>query len=104
MAEENSYFLVDNAEAARKIAFFQDGRLAELWSAQQGPELGEVHLAHVVHLHKAQRRATGTLHDGTKISWQTRRHEHLDIGQLVVVTLTAFGWQDKPMQASGGAR
>ena len=104
MAEENSYFLVDNAEAARKIAFFQDGRLAELWSAQQGPELGEVHLAHVVHLHKAQRRATGTLHDGTKISWQTRRHEHLDIGQLVVVTLTAFGWQDKPMQASGGAQ
>ena len=104
MAEENSYLLVDDAKAARKIAFFQDGRLAELWSAQQGPELGEVHLVRVVHLHKAQRRATGTLHDGTKISWQTRRHEHLDIGQLVVVTLTAFGWQDKPMQASVGAQ
>ena len=104
MAEENSYLLADNAEAAHKIAFFQDGRLAEIWSAQQGPELGEVHLARVVHLHKAQRRATGTLHDGTKISWQTRRHEHLDIGQLVVVTLTAFGWQDKPMQASAGAQ
>ena len=104
MAEENSYLLVDNAEAAHKIAFFQDGRLAELWSAQQGPELGEVHLVRVVHLHKAQRRATGTLHDGVKISWQTRRHEHLDIGQLVIVTLTAFGWQDKPMQASAGAQ
>ena len=104
MAENNSYLLVDDVKLARKIAFFQAGRLAEIWCAQQGPELGEVHLARVVHFHKAQRRATGTLQDGTKISWQTRRHEQLDIGQLVVVTLTAFGWQDKPMQASAGAQ
>ena len=104
MAEENNYFLVDDAQSARKIAFFHAGRLAEFWHAQQGPELGEVHLARVVHSQVAQRRATGTLLDGTKISWQTRRHEHLDTGQLAVVTLTAFGWQDKPMQASAGAQ
>lgn len=104
MAEENNYLLVDDTQSARKIVFFQAGRLAEFWHAQQGPELGEVHLARVVHLQAAQRRATGTLLDGTKISWQTRRHEHLDTGQLAVVTLTAFGWQDKPMQASAGAQ
>ena len=104
MAKENNYFLVDDSQSARKIAFFQAGRLAEFWHAQQGSELGEVHLARVVHLQAAQRRATGTLLDGTKISWQTRRHEHLDTGQLAVVTLTAFGWQDKPMQASAGAQ
>ncbi|MGC6474023.1 MAG: ribonuclease E/G [Candidatus Puniceispirillaceae bacterium] len=104
MAEENNYLLVDDTQSARKIVFFQAGRVAEFWHAQQGPELGEVHLARVVHLQAAQRRATGTLQGGTKISWRTRRHEHLDTGQLAVVTLTAFGWQDKPMQASAGAQ
>lgn len=104
MAERDVYLLCDDREEPHKIAFFQEGRIAEIWCLAEGPELGEVHLARLVHLHKAQRRATGILHDGTKISWQTHRHQKLEVGQLAMVTLTAFGWQDKPLQASMGAQ
>ena len=104
MAEKEVYLLCDNLEAPHKIAFFQDRSVVEIWCRAAGPELGEVHLARLVHFHKAQRRATATLQDGSKISWQTHRSQKLEIGQLVMVTLTAFGWQDKPLQASMGAQ
>ncbi len=104
MAEKEVYLLCDNLEEPCKIAFFQDRRVVEIWCRASGPELGEVHLARLVHFHKAQRRATATLEDGTKVSWQTHPSQKLEIGQLVMVTLTAFGWQDKPLQASMGAQ
>lgn len=104
MVSRDSYLLVDDIDTATKIAFIEDGRLAEFWQKEQGHELGEVHLARVVHTHAAQRRTTGQLQDGTKISWQNPPSARSEIGQLAEVTLTAFGWQDKPMQASLGAQ
>ena len=104
MAEKEVYLLCDNPEEPHKIAFFQDRSVVEIWCRAEGPELGEVHLARLVHFNNAQRRATATLQDGSKISWQTHRNQKLEIGQLVMVTLTAFGWQDKPLQASMGAQ
>ena len=104
MAEKEVYLLCDNPEEPHKIAFFQDRSVVEIWLRAEGPELGEVHLARLVHFHNAQRRATATLQDGSKISWQTHRNQKLEIGQLVMVTLTAFGWKDKPLQASMGAQ
>ena len=104
MVSRDSYLLVDDIDTATKIAFIEDGRLAEFWQKEDGHELGEVHLARVLHTHIAQRRATGQLQDGTRISWQIPPSGRLEIGQLAEVTLTAFGWQDKPMQASMGAQ
>ena len=104
MAEKEVYLLCDNLETPNKIAFFQDRSVVEIWCRASGPELGEVHLARLIHFHKAQRRAIAILQDGSKISWQTHRIQKLEIGQLVMVTLTAFGWQDKPLQASLGAQ
>lgn len=104
MVSRDSYLLVDDIDTATKIAFIEDGRLAEFWQKEQGHELGEVHLARIVHTHAAQRRTTGQLQDGTKISWQNPPSARSEIGQLAEVTLTAFGWQDKPMQASLGAQ
>ena len=104
MAEKEVHLLCDNLEEPHKIAFLQDRSVVEIWCRAAGPELGEVHLARLVHFHKAQRRAIATLQDGSKISWQTHRSQKLEIGQLVMVTLTAFGWQDKPLQASMGAQ
>jgi len=104
MGRKESYLLVDDSDNATKVAFIEDGRLAEFWQKEDGHELGEVHLARVLHTHIAQRRATGQLQDGTRISWQIPPSGRLEIGQLAEVTLTAFGWQDKPMQASMGAQ
>ncbi len=104
MGRKDSYLLVDDSDNATKIAFIEDGRLAEFWQKEDSHELGEVHLARVLHTHTAQRRATGQLQDGTRISWQIPPSGRLETGQLAEVTLTAFGWQDKPMQASMGAQ
>ena len=104
MRRKDTYLLVDDSDNATKIAFIEAGRLAEFWQKQDGHELGEVHLARVLHTHTAQRRASGQLQDGTRISWQIPPSGRPEIGQLAQVTLTAFGWQDKPMQASMGAQ
>ena len=101
---KDSYLLVDDSDNATKIAFIEDGRLAEFWRKEDGHELGEVHLARVLHTHTAQRRATGQLQDGTRISLQIPLSGRLETGHLAEVTLTAFGWQDMPMQASMGAQ
>ena len=71
MGRKDSYLLVDDSDNATKIAFIEDGRLTEFWQKEDGHELGEVHLARVLHTHTAQRRATGQLQDGIRISWQT---------------------------------
>ena len=59
MGRKESYLLVDDSDNATKIAFIEDGRLAEFWRKEDGHELGEVHLARVLHTQIAQRRATG---------------------------------------------
>ena len=51
MGRKDSYLLVDDSDNATKIAFIEDGRLAEFWQKEDGHELGEVHLARVLHTH-----------------------------------------------------
>ncbi len=103
MAEQDSYILVDDLTAPQRLAFYRCGQLAEIWVSSTADELGSVHYARVTAVHKQHRRAAGQLADGTNISWQTRPGIPVPaVGALTLVTLTAFGWQGKPVQASSG--
>ncbi len=104
MAENLAYILVDDPLKPEKLAFYENGILVECWCDNAIHKLGSIHLARITTVHQAHRRVTGQLFDGTLVSWQVPHKHHLQSGQLALVTLTAYGWQDKPIQASMGAQ
>ena len=96
--------MLDNETNPSKIAIMYAGKLVEFLSLLPSdiPQIGSVHIARIEQTFKQHKLANAKLEDGTKISLRIS-NEQLSTGSLVLVTITAEPWDNKPARAVLGA-
>ena len=95
--------VADSADKPQKLAFFHNRTLLEIWHKPEESVIGQIIWARVSQIFPQHRRANIILHDGRPASLRMPVSAKLQSGQLVIVTLTAEAYADKPAQAILGA-
>ena len=95
--------VTDSADKPQKLAFFHGRTLLEIWHKPEESVIGQIIWARVGQTFPQHRRASIILHDGSLASVRMPVSAKLQSGQLVLVTLTAEAYADKPAQAILGA-
>ena len=99
----NDGLLLDQLDDPQLFAIIEEGRLVDLWTADNSfSALGSVHLARVTGRFEQHNRLKGQLADGRAVSWQDKERTKHQEGRLALVTLTASARDDKPLQAVAG--
>ena len=98
--------LIETSPGQSRALHLIDGQIVEAWHEfHHDPDLtGRVYRARTDRVFTAQNRVTATLEDGTAISVRTTRHDRLQAGETVTVTLVGAPREAKPWQAVTGAR
>ena len=95
--------LADNAINPSKIGFFNQNQLLEVWHQQDEGLMGRIVWARIIHIFPQHHRAALRLPDGLEASMRLPSSARLIAGQMVVVTITAEAYADKPAAAILGA-
>ena len=99
----NDGLLFDRFGDPQLCAVIEEGRLVDLWTADNSFfGLGSVHLARLTGRFDQHKRLKGRLADGRTVSWAAKGKATQKEGQLVLITVTAAGREDKPVQAVAG--
>ena len=96
--------IVGQKIVGQKILFWQDGQVVEIWHGEHASRIGTIHAIRIDRLFAAMGRATGKLDDGRVVSVRIGKRDGVEVGQIVVVTITAAPRDGKAWQATIGAR
>lgn len=89
---------------ARRLLFWQDGAVAEIWHEVAAGKIGTIHNVRITRIFANQGRATAQLGNGTPLSIRTGKRDRLSSGQLARITIVAAPRDGKAWQAIIGAR
>ena len=95
---------VAGADGQRRLLFWQDGVVAEIWHEAVAGRIGTIHNARINRVFADQGRATGQLDDGTAISVRVGMRDRLRAGDVVRITIVGAPRDGKAWQATIGAR
>lgn len=96
--------VLDDEEAPRRLALYEDNQLVEYFEAQKASELhiGAIIAARITRIFPSQRRAECQLPKGMIASFRLGAKPYPKAGDIRLITLTAEPRQHKPWQAEQG--
>ena len=103
LATQCNRLLVDDESQPKQIGFFHDDRLLEVWHQPDDGIIGQIFWARVSQVFTQHQRASLRLSNGQAASMRLPRSAKLTSGQMIIVTITAEAYADKPAAAILGA-